>query len=334
MFVNFKKVLFFICFFISSIYAETLSVMTLNVENLFDTFDDLKKDDKAFLPIEKKLTDQHINQCKRIRVIDWKNECLYLDWNQEAKNAKLANVAKIILSYKNHGADVIALQEVENINILNELFILLKSYGYIGISLLENTDRRGIDAAFISKYEIRNPKLHKYKTSFKDKTIRARPIFEIDLVFNNKIIKFYNLHLPSNFYPIEVRINSLNVLNELASKHSHPSIALGDFNISSKDDHKFEVYKSQEKNWYVAHREGCKTCKGTYYYSKDKTWSYLDSILVFKDRNIEFNKASISVLRTPLNADILSGKPMSFDPIEKKGVSDHLPMVAELVISY
>ena len=158
MFVNFKKVLFFICFFISSIYAETLSVMTLNVENLFDTFDDLKKDDKAFLPIEKKLTDQHINQCKRIRVIDWKNECLYLDWNQEAKNAKLANVAKIILSYKNHGADVIALQEVENINILNELFILLKPYGYIGISLLENTDRRGIDAAFISKYEITKSK--------------------------------------------------------------------------------------------------------------------------------------------------------------------------------
>ena len=56
-----KRFYFLYALFISSIYAETLSVMTLNVENLFDTFDDLKKDDKAFLPIEKKLTDQHIN---------------------------------------------------------------------------------------------------------------------------------------------------------------------------------------------------------------------------------------------------------------------------------
>lgn len=34
--------------------AKEISVMSLNAQNLFDTFDDPGKDDKAFLPIEKK----------------------------------------------------------------------------------------------------------------------------------------------------------------------------------------------------------------------------------------------------------------------------------------
>ena len=36
-----------------------------------------------------------------------------------------------------------------------------------------------------------------------------------------------------------------------------PSVALGDFNLTQKDDKKFDIYKNQEDYWYVAHREGC-----------------------------------------------------------------------------
>ena len=130
MFVNFKKVLFFICFFISSIYAETLSVMTLNVENLFDTFDDLKKDDKAFLPIEMKQSKKHKNSCNSITVNRWRMECFFQDWNEDTKNAKLQNLVKVIISFDKNGADVIGLQEIENMNILEQLFNLLEPYGY------------------------------------------------------------------------------------------------------------------------------------------------------------------------------------------------------------
>ena len=146
---------------------EILSVMILNVDNLFVTFVVNLKVDKAFLPLSVKNTITHIKQCNKIKVTKWRNECLYLDWNKEIKNAKLANLAKNILSYKQNGADIVALQEVENIQILNELFLLLKPYGYKNISLLESKDRRGIDTAFISKYEIRNPKLHYIKFSKK-----------------------------------------------------------------------------------------------------------------------------------------------------------------------
>ena len=322
------KALILLCLFNSTLEAGSLTVMTLNVDNLFDTFDDQKKDDKTFLPIEKKNSEMHVKQCNRIRVIEWRNECLYLDWNQETKNSKLINLAKNIISYNQDGADVIAVQEIENIYILNELFLLLKPYGYKDISLLESKDRRGIDTAFISKYEISNPKLHYIK--FTSNNRDTRPIFEVDIRINNKVIKFYNLHFPSNFYPIDMRIDSLNVLNELIKKHNYPSVALGDFNISSKDDKKYQIYKNQEKHWYVGHRESCDACKGTYYYDGDKTWSYLDTILIAKNRNLNFINTSINVWRTPFNSYIKSGKPISFDPISKSGVSDHLAMVAKL----
>ena len=41
-------------FYTHLIYGFEFSAMTLNTQNLFDTTDDLKKDDKAYLPIELK----------------------------------------------------------------------------------------------------------------------------------------------------------------------------------------------------------------------------------------------------------------------------------------
>ena len=125
-------VIFLFCSFVSS---DEYSVMTLNVENLFDTKDDLKKNDKAFLPIEQKQSKKHKESCSKIRVNSWKNECLYLDWNIETKDAKLKNLVDYILLFEN-GADIIALQEVENNNILNQLYKLLEPYGYIDFVLL------------------------------------------------------------------------------------------------------------------------------------------------------------------------------------------------------
>ena len=113
---------------------SSFSVMTLNVNNLFDELDDPKKDDKAYLPIELKQTNKHINSCNRVPVNSWKNECLYLDWDTETKDAKLKNLARDILLYDETGPDILALQEVENINILEQLYRLIEPYGYIAVS--------------------------------------------------------------------------------------------------------------------------------------------------------------------------------------------------------
>ena len=39
---------------IPNLYSDSFSIMNFNAQNLFDTLDDVDKDDKAYLPIEQK----------------------------------------------------------------------------------------------------------------------------------------------------------------------------------------------------------------------------------------------------------------------------------------
>ena len=120
---KFIKAIFFISLVFSfAVTAEEISLMTYNVENLFDNKDDLGKDDKAFLPATLKRSSYHKGHCKKIEVKKWRDECLYLDWNEEAKTKKILNIAKVVSSFGSNGADIIAFQEIENINVLRDLF--------------------------------------------------------------------------------------------------------------------------------------------------------------------------------------------------------------------
>ena len=330
---KFIHVFLLLLVFTSTSFSQTISVMSINAQNLFDTLDDFEKDDKAFLPIELKQSQKHKNECNNISVKRWRMECFFQDWNKETKDAKLNNIAKVIISFGNNGADVVGLQEIENINILGQLFELLKPYGYIDFKLLESNDKRGVDTAFISKYKMKNPKLHYVDFSPKFETIDTRPIFEVDIEMNNQLIKFYNVHFPSNFHPAQMRIESFDKLKALIKSHDKPAIALGDFNLTNKDDNKFNIYKGQEDFWYVAHREGCGSCKGTYYYGREKSWDFLDTIMVSKNRGINFDPQSINVFKTEFNTYKDTGKPFWFDAENRKGISDHFPIVAEVNIN-
>ena len=312
---------------------SSFSVMTLNVNNLFDELDDPKKDDKAYLPIELKQTNKHINSCNRVPVKSWKNECLYLDWDSETKDAKLKNLARDILLYDETGPDILALQEVENINILEQLYRLLEPYGYIDLELLESEDYRGIDTAVISKFEIIDSTLHyiKFSGEFEDKD--TRPILDSTILINDKKIKVYNVHFPAGYHDVSMRIDSLNKLKKLLQMHKMPTIALGDFNVNTEEDSELFIYKDQEDLWDVAHSIGCADCKGTYYYSYGKSWSFLDTIFVSKHRNISYDTDSIKLHITEHNAYKDSGKPIRFNAKSKSGVSDHLPMVARIKIN-
>ena len=312
---------------------SSFSVMTLNVNNLFDELDDPKKDDKAYLPIELKQTNKHINSCNRVPVNSWKNECLYLDWDTETKDAKLKNLARDILLYDETGPDILALQEVENINILEQLYRLLEPYGYIDLELLESKDYRGIDTAIISKFEIIDSTLHyiKFSGEFEDKD--TRPILDSTILINDKKIKVYNVHFPAGYHDVSMRIDSLNKLKKLLQMHNMPTVALGDFNVNTEEDSELFIYKDQEDLWDVAHSIGCADCKGTYYYSYGKSWSFLDTIFVSKHRNISYDTDSIKIHITEHNAYKDSGKPIRFNAKSQSGVSDHLPMVARIKIN-
>tara|TARA_B100001109_G_scaffold18535_1_gene13291 strand:+ start:1027 stop:2028 length:1002 start_codon:yes stop_codon:yes gene_type:complete len=313
--------------------ASEFSVMALNVDNLFDTIDDPGKDDKAYLPIEAKQSEGHKKSCMKIKVKSWKNECLYLDWDEDTKNSKLINLVASIVSYDKSGPDILAMQEVENINILNQLYKLLEPYGYSDIELIEGNDYRGIDTALISKFNIIEAKLHyiTFNGEFENKD--TRPILDATLDVYNKKIKFYNVHFPSGFHDVSMRIDSLNVLKTLLDEHSYPAVALGDFNVNTQEDTKLGIYMSQESNWSVAHLNGCKKCKGSYYYNYGKRWEFLDSIFLSKERGLSYVTNSIDVHATTENSYSDTGKPMDFNPNTKNGVSDHLPMVARIKIN-
>ena len=317
----------------SSIQGSEFSVMSLNVDNLFDTIDDPGKDDKAYLPIEAKQSDRHQRSCNSIRVKSWKNECLYLDWDEDTKNSKLSNLVSSIISYDKNGPDILALQEVENMNILTQLYKLLKPYGYTDIQLLEGNDYRGIDTALISKFKSLDAQLHYITFTGEFENKDTRPILDITLDVYGKKLKIYNVHFPSGFHDVSMRLDSLNVLQELLKSHNYPSVALGDFNVNTTEDSKLDIYKSQENVWSVAHINGCYNCKGSYYYNYLKKWEFLDSIFLSKDRGVSYVINSINVHRTVDNAYEDTGKPKDFNPTTKDGISDHLPVVAKIKIN-
>ena len=329
--IKFKTLFFIFCFIPNLAFSFELSVMTLNVDNLFDTYDDKNKDDKAYLPIELKQSKSHINSCNKIKVKTWKNECLFLDWDEETKDRKLQNIVKEIISYNETGPDILALQEIENNNILAELFKLLLPYGYIDSKLIEGRDYRGIDTALVTKFKISDSKLHYIEFSGEFEGKDTRPILEASLNINGKTLKVYNVHFPSGFHDVSMRIDSLNTLSQLLKNHTYPSIALGDFNVNSKEDNRLNIYRSQN-DWDVAHLIGCNGCRGSYYYNYGKSWDFLDTIFMSRNRGISFIPGSIDIVRTNRNSYSDSGKPKNFNPIKGFGVSDHLPMVAKFKV--
>ena len=70
------------------VQSESFTIMTFNAQNLFDIKDDKGKDDKAYLPLELKQNEEHQRSCSNINVKAWRNECFFLDWNEETKDAK------------------------------------------------------------------------------------------------------------------------------------------------------------------------------------------------------------------------------------------------------
>lgn len=315
---------------ILNVQSDSFSVMSFNVENLFDTEDDYKKDDKAFLPLSKKQLNKHKQSCKRIRVKAWKDECLYLDWSEPVKDAKLNNILNLIIAYEGSGPDVIVFQEIENNNILQQLFNLLKPYGYSDYVLLEGNDYRGIDNAVISKYPIKDSRLHYIKFSGEYSNKDSRPILDVLVDIKGKDIRFYGVHFPAPYLNYQMRESAFLALNQLLINNKEPSIALGDFNVIRTEAKSRNTFFNQEIFWEISHHVGCNTCEGTYYYAPNNDWSFLDAILVSKERNISFIPESIMLHKTPINMDKDNIKPIGFDVNTLEGISDHIPLVAKI----
>ncbi|MBL6689266.1 MAG: endonuclease/exonuclease/phosphatase family protein [Pseudomonadales bacterium] len=319
----------------------SVTLMTLNVQNLFDNLDDPGKDDKAYLPIAAKQNKAHRDECSRISNRNWRSECLHLDWSDAALDHKMSVLAKVIRQVNaGEGPDVVALQEVENEYILERLRTeYLDGLGYQKSILLEGKDRRGIDVAFLSKLPmVEGPVLHPLTiTTHRERAGDTRGILEARFQMpDGSTLTGYVVHFPAPFHPTEMRVAAYEHLQSLrdALPDNALAFAAGDFNTTSTEDARERLLdKLVRPDWEVAH-DYCDGCRGTYYYAPEDNWSFLDMILVSGTRgdnaSWQIAPGSVHIANDVPEQVTEKGTPARYRSETREGASDHWPLVLTL----
>jgi endonuclease/exonuclease/phosphatase family metal-dependent hydrolase len=318
--------------------------MTFNVENLFDTTDDPGKDDRTFLPLTAKQNDEHRNACAKIEVKRWREQCLYWDWNEQLLERKLQVLADAILQIDDgRGADIIALQEVENLAVLDRLRRdYLAESDYLPAILIDGKDARGIDVAFLSRLpQAAAPVLHEIEFSGvpAERIADTRGILEASFRLpDGSVLSGFSVHFPAPFHPTEMRIAAYRQLNRLLASlpADRAAFAAGDFNTTSAEDREKKLLQSLVRpTWTVAHELGCGDCRGTQYYAPSDDWSFLDMILwspARRGENATWGIRADSVhLANNTPAQVRDdATPARFEVADGSGVSDHWPLALTL----
>jgi endonuclease/exonuclease/phosphatase family metal-dependent hydrolase len=328
----------------------SITVMTYNVENLFDNLDDPGKEDETYLAIEDKKTAQHRMKCEGASKDYYKQQCLKNDWSDSKIRRKMKRLADVILQ-EGSGPDILILEEVENLNILQRLKEnYLQKANYQEVVLIEGPDKRGIDVAMLSRLSLnKKPQLHiidldkklEGEKEEKKKSKKARPtrgILQADFLLPDKTnLTVFGVHFPSQGNPTRARRLAINKLNELKMKLPKGAfaIAAGDFNISAKEEGREKLFSNElGKEWLISHEMGCKRCPGTHSYRG--SWSFLDAILFSKNMKVgdkwRVDTGSIRVANKSIYQKNHWGNPARFsDGKSQVGVSDHWPLAVEII---
>lgn len=328
---------------ISAAPASNISVMTYNVENLFDTHHDKDKLDYTFLPLEvKKKSKEQQEYCETIKNFKWKDECKYLDWSESNLQMKMKNMAAAILQVnKGQGPDILILQEVENKKVLEELVSKHLKKSKYKVHLIDGKDVRGIDVAVATRLPLSGEvKLHEipFKQISTEELKDTRGILEVPLELpdHDKLIVYAN-HFPAPFHKREYRVQAYAFLNSLMAQKSSDilQVAGGDFNTPGDEDRKHNMLRDHvETHWVVPHKISYKGTQGSSYYPKDKTWSFLDMLLVSKSlsdqKGWDWKPESFQIADKASGQLSPEGLPQGFDTRTGSGMSDHLPLYIEL----
>lgn len=188
---------FLLLLFSISLYAKTFTVASYNVENLFDLKKD-RSDYKEYIP--------NTNS----------------KWNQKNFNIKLNNLIRVL---KDMDSDIIALQEVENKQLMKTLLKKLPKYRYYSFAKYKNSS---VGIGFLSKIKIKSNKTIEVKFSNKI----FRPILESTFEIDNLEFKVFNNHWPSKRVAESFRVKYAKKLFDRIKKlpRDYDYILLGDFN--------------------------------------------------------------------------------------------------------
>jgi predicted extracellular nuclease len=147
--------------------GQNFKIASYNVQNLFD--------------LERNGGEYH-------KYIPYQN-----GWNREALNNKLNNISTVICDIN---ADIIALQEIENLNALKLLQKRLKRVGCeYKYSAIANRVKSTVKTAILSRYKISNSNEIKIGTS-----IKKRSILEVTIDINNIPLTIFVNHWKSKYH--------------------------------------------------------------------------------------------------------------------------------------
>lgn len=325
-------------FFLPPKAEGRISVLSFNVENLFDLEDDPEKSDETYLPSSQKGSPRHRQQCHQIRIKKWREDCLHLDWSEGLLREKLKRISQVILA-AGGGPDLVLLQEVENFRVLQRLEReFLSKAGYHTV-LLEGADERGIDVALLSRWPLAaRPKLHKIPFGRNSSRSEAatRGLLEVHINSPFGPIRVFVLHLPSAFHPARMRERALGELERLTSGPTRELVLVGgDFNVSAREERlRGRIQAAHSTRWRVSHLEGCSACLGTVFHNG---WSFFDQIwMLRRSESLGWRLVpeSIRVIRELDSQHSRQGPgPLRYRKgflglIE--GVSDHWPVYVEI----
>ncbi len=324
---------------------ETVTIMSFNVQNLFDTVHDAGKDDFTYLPAAAKDTDAHRARCAVIEVEKWRRQCLDWDWNEAIVDKKMQALAGTVLSVGNgRGPDILVLQEVENLAILERWReTSLAAAGYRPAVLVEGNDARGIDVAFLSRLPLVGaPELHALGFDYvdEDRVRDTRGILEATFALPGGVpLTGFAVHFPAPYHPTTMREQAYAALRELQSAlpPDRLAFAAGDFNTTSREDRDASMLDRWARStWYPAHDDGCGDCRGTYYYAPADDWSFLDMILLSPSMRPDggaawrLERGSVTVPTGYAPHVTAAGTPNAFELPDGDGVSDHWPIALRL----
>jgi len=310
-----------------------LSILTYNVENLFDTEHDLGKMDYTYLPLATKRTilKQSVDRyCASVTTPTWLKECREVDWSERRLREKLLRVSQVIREATSGCPDIVVLQEIENEKILKRLNSMLDC-GYTTQLLSDDRDSRGIDVALLSKFEMRTQTNHSIPFKGIDSQARkdTRSLLDVELSIKGFALRVLALHLPAPARPASFRLDAIRFIEELYSKDSVATLVAGDWNVTEKESAREKSFANLRKNFYLSDDiiRGTSAEKGTTYYKKEKTWSFLDKIALSRN---SFDSIECKVANTlPGQRERETGAPQSFPLYGRldEGVSDHFPVL-------
>ena len=301
-------------------FSQSLTLVELNCENLFDYRHDEGKDDTEYLP-----------EATR-------------HWTKKRYWKKLNNIAQELLSCSDEGIpDLVALCEVENDSVMNDLVhrSLLRNAGYDYL-MTSSPDVRGIDVALLySPFSFAPIRSYPLRiTPIED----MRPTRDILYACGESIIgdtlHVFVVHLPSRYggerYSRPFRqiatdrlcqsIDSIRAVSPDAKL-----LIAGDFNDGPDSDILHQIYQHGIQN-LTKSAIGQNDVRGTYRYKGE--WESIDHILASP---YIYNKVDTAFIHSPLfllEEEKLYGgyRPRrTYNGMRYQlGYSDHLPLVVRL----